>query len=151
MLLMVEKSIWSGICHAVYRYVKTNNKYMKNYDKNTISSNHMHLDANNLFGWAMSQKLSVNGFKWVKKLCKFDESFIKSYDENSDQGYFPEVDADYSEKLFNLHGDLLFLSEINKIKKCNELVYSIYDKDMSFKTSIKPWINTKKITQSNSI
>ena len=84
MPLMVEKSIWSGISHAIDRYVKTNNRYMKNYDKNITSSYLIHLDSNNLFGWAMSPKLPVNDFKWVKKLSKFDESFIKSYDENSD-------------------------------------------------------------------
>ena len=63
MILMVEKGIRGGICHAIYRYAKTNNKYMKNYDKNIISLYIMYLDANNLFGWGMSQKLSVNGFK----------------------------------------------------------------------------------------
>ena len=48
----------------------------------------MYLDANNLYGWAMSQKRPVNSFKWVKKLLKFDKRFKKNYDENSDQGYF---------------------------------------------------------------
>ena len=63
MILMVEKGIRGGICHAIYRYAKANNKYMKNYNKNIISLHIMYLDANNLFGWGMSQKLSVNGFK----------------------------------------------------------------------------------------
>ena len=54
---------------------------MKNYDKNTTSSYYMYLDANNLYGWAMSQKLLVSGFKWVKELSNFDERFIKDYDE----------------------------------------------------------------------
>ena len=54
---------------------------MKNYDKNTTSSYYMYLDANNLYGWAMSQKLLVSGFKWAKKLSNFDERFIKDYDE----------------------------------------------------------------------
>ena len=48
----------------------------------------MHLDANNLYGWEMSQKLPVNGFKWVEKLSNFNERFIKSYNENSDIGCF---------------------------------------------------------------
>ena len=56
---------------------------MKNYDKNTKSSYIMYLDANNLYGWEMSQKLPVDGFKWVKSLSKFNECFIKDYDENS--------------------------------------------------------------------
>ena len=65
MLLMVEKDIRGGMCQAINRYVKANNKYMKNYDKNTISYL-MYLDANNLYGLAMSQKRPVNCFKWVK-------------------------------------------------------------------------------------
>ena len=63
MLLMVEKGIRGGICHAVHRYVKANNKYMKNYDKSIILSYLTYLDANNLYDWGMSQKLPVNGFK----------------------------------------------------------------------------------------
>ena len=82
MLLMVEKAIRGGIHHVIHRYAKGNNKYMKNYDKNTTSSYLMYLDANNLHGCAMSQKLPVNGFEWVKKLPKFDDRFIKNYDEN---------------------------------------------------------------------
>ena len=114
MLLMVEKGTRGGICQAIHRYAKANNKYMKNYDKDIISSYLMYLDANNLYGWAMSQKLPVNGFKWVEKLSRFNEIFIKNYNENSDIGYFLEVDIDYPEKLFNLHKDLPFLPERKK-------------------------------------
>ena len=63
---MVEKGTRGGIHQAIHRYAKANNKYMKNYDKHIISYL-MYLDANNLCGWAMSQKLPVNGFKWVEK------------------------------------------------------------------------------------
>ena len=66
MLLMVEEGIRGGICHSIDKYVKANNKYMNNYDKNKESSYIQYLDANNLYGWVMSQKLPVNGFKWVK-------------------------------------------------------------------------------------
>ena len=81
----------------------------------------MYLDANNLYGWAMSQELRVNGFKWVEKLSKFNEIFIKNFNKNSDIGYFLKVDIDYSEKLFNgivfnLHKDLPFLPERKKVK-----------------------------------
>ena len=66
---------------------------MKNYDKNIdIILNLMYLNANNLYGWEMSQKLPANGFKRVKNLSKFDEDFIKKYDENSNNGYVLEVD-----------------------------------------------------------
>ena len=67
MLLMVEKGTRGGICQAIHRYAKANNKYMKNYDKNNESSYIEYLDANNLYGWAMSHKLPVNDFKWIKK------------------------------------------------------------------------------------
>ena len=60
MLMMVEKGIRGGICHAIHRYAKENNKYMKNFDKYFESSYFLYLDANNLHGWEMSQKLSVN-------------------------------------------------------------------------------------------
>ena len=69
------------MCNAIYRHAKANNKYMKNYDKNAASSFLVYLDANNLYGWATSQKLSVKNFKWIKKddLLKFNEDFIKQY------------------------------------------------------------------------
>ena len=63
MLLMVEKGIRGGICHAIYRYAKANNKYMKNYNKDKEESFIQYLDASNLYVWAMSQKLPVSSFK----------------------------------------------------------------------------------------
>ena len=57
----------------------------------------MYLDANNLYGWAMSQKLPMNGFKWVNSLSQLNEIFIRAYDENIDIGYLLEVDIDYLE------------------------------------------------------
>ena len=83
MLLIVEKGIRGGICHATQRYAKANNKYMKDYDKSTTSSYLAYLDANNLYGWAVSQKLPAKGFKWAKKLSECnsiesDERFIKN-------------------------------------------------------------------------
>ena len=63
MLLMVSKGIRGGRCHAIYRYAKANNKYMKNYNKDKEESFPQYLDDKNLYGWAMSQKLPVSGFK----------------------------------------------------------------------------------------
>ena len=63
MLLIVEKGITGGICHAIHRYAKANNKYMKEYYKNKESSYLKYWDVNNLYGLAMSQKLPVNNFE----------------------------------------------------------------------------------------
>ena len=86
---------------------------------------------NNLYGWAMSQKLPIKGFKWVKqkKLSKFNEDFIKKYDEDSNTGYFLEVDIDYPKELFNFHKDLPFLPERKKVEKVEKLICSIEDKE----------------------
>ena len=73
MLLMVEKIIRGGICHSVYRHTKANNKYMENYNKNNDLQDLQYLDLNNLYGWAMSQKLPVNNFEWMKE-TRFDTS-----------------------------------------------------------------------------
>ena len=80
MLLMVENGIRDGMCQTIHRYARANKKYMKSYDKNIESSYLMYLDANNLYGWAMSQKLPVNGFEWVEDLSQFKEDFIKKFD-----------------------------------------------------------------------
>ena len=108
MLLMVEKGIRGGICHSIYRYAKANNKYMKDYDKNKESSYLQYWDVNNLYGWAMSQKLPVNNFEWIKDTSQFNEDFIKNYNEESDEGYFLEVDVQYLENLHEFHNDLPF-------------------------------------------
>ena len=122
-LLMVEKGIRGGICQAIHRHAKVNYKYMKNYDKDITSSYLAYLDGNNLYGWAMSQKLPVNGFKWIEKsrFSRFNERFIKYYNENSDIGYFLEVDIDYPKELFNLHKDLPFLPGRKKLINAKNL------------------------------
>ena len=87
MLLMFEKGTRAGMCHAIYRYAKANNKYMKNYGKNIASSFLEYLGANNLYGWPMIRMLPIDGFKWVNDLSIFTEDFIKNYDENSEKRY----------------------------------------------------------------
>ena len=62
MILMFENEIKGGICQATHRHAKANNKYIRNYDKKIKSSYLAFLDANNLYGWAISQKLLVNRF-----------------------------------------------------------------------------------------
>ena len=88
----------------------------------------MYLDANNLYGWAMSQKLPVNSFKWKQNMLKFNEEFIRNYDEDSDKGYILEVYVEYPKDLHDLHDDLSYLPEKMKINKCNKLACNMYDK-----------------------
>ena len=104
---------------------------MKSYNKEIISSYLMYLDANNLYGWAMSQKLPINGFKSLgkSKLSRFNERFIKNFDENSDIGYFLEVDIDCPKELFHIHKDLPFLPERKEVNKCEKLICSMEDKE----------------------
>ena len=109
MLLMVEEGIRGGICHSIHRYVKANNKYIENYDENKESSYIQYSDANNLYGWAMSQKLPTNNFKWSEDTSRINEEFIKNYNENSSEGHILEVDVKYPKKLHDLHSDLPFL------------------------------------------
>ena len=73
MLLMIEEGIRGGISHAVHRYAKANNRYMNNYDESKKSSYIQYLDANNLYGAAMSEKLPMNGFKWVNDTSGINE------------------------------------------------------------------------------
>ena len=105
---------------------------MKNYNRSIESSYLTNLDVNNLYGWRMSPKLPVNSSKWVKNLSKFDERFIKDYDENSNKEYILEAVIKYQKNLFNLLSDLQFLPERIKIKKCNKLVCNNHDKENYF-------------------
>ena len=105
MLLMVEEGISAGICHAFHRYAPANNKCIKDDDKNKDLSYLKCWDANNSYGWAMSQKLSVNDFKCVQDVFEFNEDFRKSYNDDCDEGYFLEDDVQYRKSLHNLHDD----------------------------------------------
>ena len=147
---MVGKGIRGGICHAIHRYAKANNKYMNNYDKNKESSHIQYLDANNLNGWTMSQKLPVNGFKWVEDTSEINEEFIKNYDENNDKGYILEVDVKYRKKLHDLHSELPFLPERMKIDKSEKNVCNLHNKKyvvhiMSLKQALDHGLKLKKV------
>ena len=88
---------------------------MTNNDKNKESSYLQYYDANNLYGWAVSQKPPVGDFKWLEK--DIISNFIKDYDINSDKGYIFEVDVEYPKNLYKLHNDLPFLPGRMKINK----------------------------------
>ena len=111
MLSMFEKGIRGGLAQAIHRYATANNKHMPNYNKDLRSLFLMHLDANNLYGWAMSKKLPIGGCMWAKNLNIYTADFIKNYDENSNLGYLLEVDFEYPKDLHELHSYLPFLPE----------------------------------------
>ena len=127
MLLMVEEGIRGGMCYSIHQYAKVNNKYMKNCNNNEESSYIQYLDANKLYGWAVSKKLPVNGFKWTDN-DKINEDFIKSYNEDNAKGYILEVDVKYPKRLHKLHSDLPFLSERMEVNKCKKLVCNLFNK-----------------------
>ena len=123
-----KKGIRGGICHSIYRYERVNNQDMKDYDKNKESSYLQYWYANNLYSWAMSQKVPINNFELIEDISQFNEDFIKNYNEKSDEGYFLELDVEYLEKLHGFHNDLPFLPERMKIRKVEKLVASLQDK-----------------------
>ena len=128
MLLMVEEGIRGGICHAIQRYAKANNKYMNDYDRKKKSSYIQYLDANNLYGKAMTEKLPVKGFRWMEDISKINEDFVKVYNKNDNKGYILDVDVDYPSKLQNLHSDLPFLPERMVINNTKKLVCNLNNK-----------------------
>ena len=97
MFLMVKEETRGGITQVSHGYAKANNKYMKIYDKNEESSFLEHLDANDLYGYPLTEKMPVGNFKWVNNASKVDEEFLKNYGKNDNIGYFLRVDIKYPE------------------------------------------------------
>ena len=124
MLLMVEKGVRGGICQAIHMHGKANNTYMKSYNKKYHIIIYNVSDVKNLYRQGMSQKLPANGLKWVEKLPRLNDRFIKNYNENGDIGHFLEVDIDYRKKVFNPHKDLPFSPERKEVNKCEKLTCS---------------------------
>ena len=129
MLLMFEKGIRGGIVQAVHRYAEANNKYMGDmYDQNKESSYLQYLDANNLYGWAMSQPLPTGGFKWIEDVDKFTTKKISQLAKENGKGYILEVDISYPKELHGLHNDLPFMCEKMEINGVSKLVPNLYSK-----------------------
>ena len=107
----------------VHRYAKANNKYMgEKFNPKRESSYLQYLDANNRYGWAMSQLLPTGGFRWFD--IKPDEI---SKLARCDKGYLLEVDVSYPRELLNLHNDLPFMCEKMRINKVEKLVPNLKD------------------------
>ena len=128
MLLMFEEGIRGGITQAVKRYAKANNKYMPEHDEESPSVFLQYLDANNLYGWAETQKLPTHGFRWVKYVEDFTKENIAKLVKKNKNGYLLEVDIDYPKELHKSHNELPFLPEKLKINKVEKLVPNLSKK-----------------------
>ena len=112
--LFIEKGMRRGISYIAKRHSKANNKYVKNYDSTKEKIFIMYFDANNLYGWAMTQYLPYGNFKWMtkKEINDFDLGLVK---ENSLIGYILEVDLEYPSELHDSHNDYPLAPEKFKI------------------------------------
>ena len=125
MLLMFEWGIRGGITQAVRKYASANNKYVGDrFDPKSESSYLQYLDANNLYGWAMSQPLPTGGFKWVD----VNPNEISELATRTDKSYVLEVDVSYPKELHNPHNDLPFMCERMEINGVEKLVPNLRDK-----------------------
>ena len=125
MILMFERGIRGGITQAVRKYASANNKYMEDrFDPKSESSYLQYLDANNLYGWAMSQPLPTGGFKWVD----VNPNEISELATQTEKGYILEVDVSYPKELHNQHNDLPFMCERMEINGVEKLVPNLRDK-----------------------
>ena len=104
MHLFMEKGMRGGLSFIAKRPSKANNKYMKCYDSGKESKYVIYLDANNLYGYAMSQYLPYSEFKWLNKK-EVDRCDVDLIDESSSIGYILEVDLEYPDGLHKLHND----------------------------------------------
>ena len=127
-LMMFERGIRGGITHISKRYAEANNKYMKNYNPDKPSSYIQYLDANNLYGWAMSQKLPTHGFKWIDyDKTKILDLLKKKRDTN--KGYVFEVDLEYPKKLWKSQNDYPLAPEKIKVDNVEKLICSFKPKN----------------------
>ena len=141
MFQFIEKGMRGGISYIANRYGKANNKYMKEYDEKAPSKYIMYLDANNLYGWAMSQYLPTGGFKWLteKQINKIN---LAQYNEDSNKGLILEVDLEYPKELHDLHNDYPLAAE----RVCvNKDMLSEYCKKIATKYNISTGLVHKLI------
>ena len=141
MFQFVEIGMRGGISYIANRYGKANNKYITEYDEKAPSRYIMYLDANNLYGWAMSQYLPTGGFRWMteKQISKLD---LAKYNENSKKGLILEVDLEYPKYLHDLHNDYPLAAE----RVCvNEEMLSEYCKKIVAKYDISTGLVSKLV------
>ena len=126
MLMMFEQGIRGEISHISNSYASANNEYMKDFDESKPSSFIQYLDANNLYGWAMSQKLPTHGFKWIDVDKTKVLKLLQKKDAN--RGFIFEVDLDYPKSLWDSHNDDPLAPEKLKVDKIDKLICSFLPK-----------------------
>ena len=131
---MFERGIRGGITQSVHRWAFMNNPHMGyEYDMSKLTEYFQYLDANNLYGWVMSQPLPTGEFKWVdiKNLKQRQQNLKKMIDlmMKRDCGYLLEVNVQYPKELHNHHNDLPFMCEKIRVNGVEKLVPNLYDKE----------------------
>ena len=130
MLLMFEKGIRGGISIISNRYGEANNKYMKCFNKNKLATFLLYLDANNLYGCAMSEMLPTGGFKWLtdKEINNlYNNQIVQVWEKTS---CILEVDLQYPKELHDLHNDYPLCPERVKCDKgVEKLIPNLRDKN----------------------
>ena len=141
MFQFIEKGIRGGVSYIANRHGKANNKYMKEYDDKVPSKYIMYLDANNLYGWAMSQYLPTGNFKWMtdKEISKID---LGKYKKDGKKELIPEIDLEYPQELHDLHNNYPVAPE--KVKVSNDML-SGYCKKIAKKYKISIGLVSKLI------
>ena len=129
MLLMIEKGIHGGVSIIPTRYSTANNKCWKNFDPTQESKFIQYFDANNLYGWAMSQPLPLNNFEWM---TENDLSNWRQFSDQEGKGCILEVDLEYPKELHNLHNDLPLAPERVVVNKVEKLIATLGDKRTMF-------------------
>ena len=129
MLLMFEKGIRRGITQSVHRWAAANNPYMGSEYNNKPTKYLQYMDANSLYGWAMSQPLPTGGFHWVELRKDWKpKTIVEELVVKKDRGYLLEVDVAYPKELHDYHNDLTFMCEKMKINGVEKLVPNLYYK-----------------------
>ena len=144
MFLMIEKGIRSILCNSINRYIKLILNIWKIIKKIKNFVYFKYWDINDLYGWAMLQKLPGNGFNWAKNLSEFNEDLIKTSTEKRNEGHFLEMDVQYFEILNDPHND-----KVKKLVANLRDKKGIYFKHSKSKASVKSPIGFEKKSENN--